>query len=147
LLESRDVQPSFVQCHDFEKNYIDVLDNDSACSNSSFRLIEYRSVNDVFLSNSQNNHTLYVELCVDDNPPFRSKNSGVLICTGKTLLNIILTKNIYFFYAKGSGSTAWAFNMSRIEDDAVECIRNRLLSSIPSSVLKNLGRLFLCSMM
>ncbi|XP_053993443.1 NAD kinase 2, mitochondrial-like [Hylaeus volcanicus] len=118
MLESRDVQPSLVQCHNLKKNYIDVLKNDSACTNSSFRLIEYRSVNDVFLTNSQNNRTLYVELSVDDNPPFRSKNSGVLICTG-------------------SGSTAWAFNMSRIEDDAVESIRNHLLSNIPSSVLKN----------
>lgn len=44
--------------------------------------LKYRAVNDVLLTRSESHLTMYVEISVDGGPPYRSKNSGVVVCTG-----------------------------------------------------------------
>lgn len=46
------------------------------------RSIEYRAVNDVLVTSKESHMSMYIEMIVDGGRPQRSKNSGVIICTG-----------------------------------------------------------------
>lgn len=49
----------------------------------SYHTVKYRAVNDVLVTSAQSHMATYIEISVDEHPPQRSKNSGVIVCTGK----------------------------------------------------------------
>lgn len=92
--------------------------HDSQATNDGLpvcQVLEYRAVNDILLTRLESHLTMYVEVSVDGGPPQRSKNSGVLVCTG-------------------SGSSAWALNVSKVSQSTVSCIVDAVLEAMPPSV-------------
>eukprot|EP00922_Rhytidocystis_sp_ex-Travisia-forbesii_P034722 GHVS01051562.1.p1 GENE.GHVS01051562.1~~GHVS01051562.1.p1 ORF type:complete len:368 (-),score=68.75 GHVS01051562.1:271-1218(-) len=84
-------------------------------------LLRHRAVNDVMVSEKQCSNALYTEVSVDGGKKERQKSSGIIVCTG-------------------TGSSAWAFNISKVQADTVQCVIDAFLSTQPTDVVKNIAR-------
>lgn len=77
--------------------------------------LDYLAVNDVLVTSQQSHMSFYVEWSVDGSKPQRSKNSGLIISTG-------------------SGSSAWAYNISKISEGTVEAVIQQFIARQPPHV-------------
>ncbi|XP_034048351.1 NAD kinase 2, mitochondrial isoform X2 [Thalassophryne amazonica] len=64
-------------------------------------LLPVRSLNEIFIGESQSSRASYYEISVDDGPWEKQKSSGLSICTG-------------------TGSKAWSYNINKLTHRAVE---------------------------
>eukprot|EP00918_Siedleckia_nematoides_P092634 GHVU01203350.1.p1 GENE.GHVU01203350.1~~GHVU01203350.1.p1 ORF type:complete len:165 (-),score=15.94 GHVU01203350.1:600-1094(-) len=61
----------------------------------------------------------YLEVCIDDQPPFRVKSTGFLVCTG-------------------TGSSAWGFNISRLRSSDTSAVCDAVVRMQPEEVQRNM---------
>jgi len=77
-------------------------------------MLSHRPLNDVMVAALEAMPTVYCEVKVDDREPERQKHSGIIICTG-------------------TGSTAWAYNVSKVRPSVVEHVLEAFADSQSSN--------------
>lgn len=82
---------------------VELTGSNAADSYSSSNFLPLLGLNEVFMGESDPSSTSYFEVSVNGSSRQKLKSSGMVVCTG-------------------SGSSAWAYNISRVTEDQVESI-------------------------
>jgi hypothetical protein len=82
---------------------VELTGSNAADSYSSSNFLPLLGLNEVFMGESDPSSTSYFEVSVNGSSRQKLKSSGMVVCTG-------------------SGSSAWAYNISRVTEDQVKSI-------------------------
>jgi len=87
----------------FRDREADHADKTEDVSGESSRILPILALNEVFIGESLSSRVSYLELDVDQQQPFKTRNSGLCVATG-------------------TGSTSWIFNVNKLTHYAVESL-------------------------
>ena len=100
-----------------------------SCAPQHTRILPVFGLNELYIGESLSSRVSYLELQMDKEPAFKSRNSGLCISTG-------------------TGSTSWTFNINKLTHHAVESLLKIIYETTKYSlnwkVITNNGLLSMC---
>ena len=86
------------------------------------RTLPILALNEVFIGESLSSRVSYLELEVDQQQPFKTRNSGLCVATGTGLHPSETKGEAFLSPCLHAGSTSWIFNVNKLTHHAVESL-------------------------